>query len=484
MAFVPEFKNDVFVSYAHVDDEPMPGAKEGWVTTLIKGLRTGLSQKLGRSDVFELWIDHKLSRNVKITPQIMEMLQQTATLIVILSPGYLASDWCQREADTFLKFIGERVRSGSRVFIVERDKFEDSKRPPEFSELLGYRFWVQDREDSPPRILGFPEPNPDDIRYYDKLNELSTELAKELQNLKDTADRGSQHPPPPKPEKAPIVFLAETTDDLDPVRDDVKRYLDQAGVTVLPDSWYSREPSAFRQAVKNDLGKSDLFVQLLSKTPGKKAPDLPKGIVYEQFECAQNAGIHIMQWHDRKLELNKIHDRDHCALLKGTTVFAVGIEEFKREVVKCAFYKPPQPEQRSIHAFIFVNMDTRDSSLAKKVCNALRQYGADVMLPITTGTPAEIRKDLMHNLLECDALIIIYGEATAPWVREQLRQSRKVIYKRESPLKALAVYEGPPDPKDPLNLMFENIQILNCRQSHNEKIIKKFIDNLRSEENK
>jgi hypothetical protein len=482
MAFVPNFKHDIFVSYAHVDNQPFPGTKEGWVTTLVKGLRRGLSQKLGRGDIFELWIDHNLSRNVNITTQILETLEQTATLLVILSPAYIASDWCQKEKDTFLNFVEERVRLGSGIFIVERDKFEDDQRPTEFRELLGYRFWVQDQEGSPPRILGEPKPNPEDIRYYDKLNELSSEMAKELQNLKEVSE-GTEIKIQ-KPDNVPTVFLAETTDDLDPVRDDVRRYLDQAGVTVLPNSWYSREPLAFKQAVEKDLAKSDLFVQLLSATPGKKAPDLPKGYVHEQFECAQNNDKPIMQWHSTKLVLDEIQDEDHVSLLKANTVFAVGIEEFKREVVKRAFYEPPPPKLRPINAFVFVNMETRDRSLAKEVCETLHQYGAGYVLPLTSGKPSEIREDLMHNLLECDALVIIYGKATAPWVREQLRQSRKIIHKRKSPLKALAVYEGPPDPKDPLDLKLENMQILNCRKCLNKEILKSFIDNIHLEENK
>ena len=35
MAFVPGYNNDIFVSYAHVDNEPLPGVEEGWVSILI-----------------------------------------------------------------------------------------------------------------------------------------------------------------------------------------------------------------------------------------------------------------------------------------------------------------------------------------------------------------------------------------------------------------------------------------------------------------
>jgi hypothetical protein len=361
---------------------------------------------------------------------------------------------------------------------VERDKLEDHRRPSEFKELLVFRFWVQDREGGPPRTLGFPEPNPDDYRYYDSLNELSSELAKELQAQKKVAI----DPGPPPPASGPMVFLAEATDDLDLARDETRRYLHQAGVRVLPDTCYSREPNAFKNALEVDLQKSDLFVQLLSATPGKKAPDLPRGYAYLQLECAKKAGKKIMQWHSRELELSKVQDEDQLALLQGDSVMAVGIEEFKREVVKHAFSKPKQSEPRTIQTFVFVNMDTRDRSLAEDVCNALDKFGAEYSLPLQEGTSAEVRGDLERNLLECNGLIIIYGKATAGWVRKQLLQCRKIIYKRKSTLKAIAVYEGPPEPKVPLDLKLQNMHILDGRKFLNEKNLESFIDHLRQEE--
>jgi hypothetical protein len=132
MAFVPGYEHDIFVSYAHVDDQPDPGADEGWVTTLVKGLRSRLAQILGRSEAFSLWMDPQLAGNTPITPSILDTLQQTATLVVILSPAYLASEWCLRERNRFLLMIGERVRRESRVFVVERDQVVQGERPAEF----------------------------------------------------------------------------------------------------------------------------------------------------------------------------------------------------------------------------------------------------------------------------------------------------------------------------------------------------------------
>jgi hypothetical protein len=74
-------------------------------------------------------------------------------------------------------------------------------------------------------------------------------------------------------------------DDLDSLRDEVMRYLEQAGLNVLPKTWYPRGPTAFREAVDRDIAQSVLFAQLLSKAAGKKSPDLPKGYAGLQYDC-------------------------------------------------------------------------------------------------------------------------------------------------------------------------------------------------------
>ena len=94
--YVPYYKHDIFVSYAHVDNEPLAGADTRWVTNLVTGLQPLLGQKLGRADAYSLWMDYELRGNEPVTPDILSQLHETALLVLILSPGYLASEWCCR----------------------------------------------------------------------------------------------------------------------------------------------------------------------------------------------------------------------------------------------------------------------------------------------------------------------------------------------------------------------------------------------------
>jgi hypothetical protein len=271
-AFAPGYQHDIFVSYVHVDDLTFPGIDTGWVAILIAGLKVKLSQKLGRSDLFSLWKDEQLSPHKPLSTEILNALKQSATLVIILSPGYKKSEWCVEEMETFWQVLAQCANSDSRIFVVERDKLEINEKPKALEELLGYQFWLQDREGKNPRILGDPIPDPHDRLCYDKLGDLANDLANELLRLQTLAA-------PPmvtlsKPETRPTVFLAEVTDDLDVQRDRVQRHLDQENFRVIPSETsnyfaYLGGNADVRETLFNDLKNCKLFVQLLSGLTGK-----------------------------------------------------------------------------------------------------------------------------------------------------------------------------------------------------------------------
>jgi cellulose biosynthesis protein BcsQ len=161
----------IFVSYARVDNEPLPGADNGWVTTLINGLKNLLGRKLGGTDAYTLWMDNQLRGDEPVTSEVLTQLEHSSILLVILSPGYLNSQWCRLELSTFL--AKEDEESG-RVFIVERDEVEW---PYQLSDLKSYKFWVKDKAGKP-RTLAKVKPNADkELLYYERLDELAHDLS-------------------------------------------------------------------------------------------------------------------------------------------------------------------------------------------------------------------------------------------------------------------------------------------------------------------
>src|SRR5262249_5595124 len=138
--YVPGYDHDVFVSYAHLDDQ----GEAAWVTNLVRHLDTELRQRLGTKDL-RIWIDHNLDGNHPLTPEIMRTIHPSATVIVIMSPSYIASQWCIRERNAFLGFARDCVADG-RIFIVRCRAIDRLSLPPEFGDLIGFKFWTQDTD--------------------------------------------------------------------------------------------------------------------------------------------------------------------------------------------------------------------------------------------------------------------------------------------------------------------------------------------------
>ena len=71
----------------------------------------------------------------------------------------------------------------------------------------------------------------------------------------------------------------------------------------------------------------------------------------------------------------------------------------------------------------------------------LQEEGFGFSLPVLENiSPAEKRQDLEENLLDCDAVIVLYARTSVVWVREQLRYCRRMQGRRDRPLKIIAVF--------------------------------------------
>jgi hypothetical protein len=429
MAYVTGYKHDVFISYAHLDNKPYLESEPGWVSQLVKLLHTRLAQELGTDDI-DIWMDYRLQGKDAVTPAITEALAGSALLLFVVSNGYLNSPWCGQELASFLKTsVGDRsTGSYPRLFMVQRTKTDRFGLPEALQDLIGYRFWKEETG-KPPVTLGYPNLRADEDRYWELLNRLGVEIGAALKCLKGIEKE--------KPEGGPAVLLAEVTEDLEPQRQDVERFLRQAGVRVLPRSYYPRDtPGKFQDAIDRDLLETKLFVQLLSGIPGRRPPELPQGFPGLQYQRAQVAGKEILQWRPASVKLDDCEE-EYRKLLSARTVIVENIQSFKERAQKRAFAPPPSPAAAAKAAEgppgrgkrIFVNTESGDREIAQQIADCITRKG----FLNTLSRETSIRKDLEKRLRECDGAIIVFASSTARWVERQLSYIAKILLDVDPP---------------------------------------------------
>jgi hypothetical protein len=435
---------DVFVSYARVDNEPIWPAKHGWVTVLIENLSRYLAKKIGRREGFQNWYDEEqLKGNHGIREHIPAQVRRSRLFLAVLSPGYVASDFCQLELKSFIE-----THKGSledRLFVIEHEPLADRQNVPEpFRDVRGYRFYALDDKKTP-RTFAMPEPRTDEREYFQRIEDLARDIAAKLATEKA-----------PKP-TGPSVFLADVTDDLEPRRIEVRRYLDQAGLNILPASAYRLDRQAFERAMTDDLAKSAVFVQLLGEMAGKCPPDVPDGYNWLQHEIAKRASLPILQWRDPDLNPSKLELPLQRRLLELETVKAMPFEDFKRSIVdqykKVTAPPPPPPPPPPGHSVIFINADKVDADNANAIRDSLgERFGWSLPLALTDSDalPEELQKDMEENLINSEGMFIVYGAARPAWVNSQIQQYRKLAPR--SSLRLLAVVKAPPSGQKPLSI--------------------------------
>ena len=488
-----ELAYDIFVSYAHADDDIPVGAKNGWVTTLVEELNKVLRRRLGGSGA-RIWMDHQLADNTNVLDTLLGTLRSSRILLLVMSPGYRQSVWCQRELGNFL-IQSAAEKHKDNVFIIEVEPVPREAWHSALQSLTAIRFWDKEFTAQGPRLLGFPVPKPDeDSPYWRNMNELAHLITEYL-----------RQDSPGTLEPRAAVLVAEPTEDLLDRREEVVAFLRQQGFDVLPSADYPRDSrAAFVSAVQHDLDRSVAFVQLLGAYEGRKPPDDPTAFVVLQAAQAllqqERRAVPILQWRTPEVEPERIANPTYQELVRGRTVQTGGLEQFKQEMLRALQHQPPPSPDQSLpltngrptgaasgtaHSVtdlcIYVNADQVDSDIASQVSNSLTDMEVTAFLspvPEPGQPPEEIRSAQQQLLEECSGVVLVYGQTPATWVHAQFAFTRRVLAPR---LRGVwgALLDVAPKSRPPAPLRSPNLLPLDCRQGLDTGKLARFVDILR-----
>ena len=446
MPTVPGCRHDVFVSYAHGDDQPVAGTQCGFVSQLVADLKTEVSRKV-RNDV-DIWWDHfKLVGDTRVTPEIMAAAGESACIIVVASPAYLRSEWCDRERSAFCQKAANRQ---SGIFLVGMEPIDQGKLPATLRDLNAYQFYrtLDDGRTTRPLRTDFQQ---DKEPYYNRLSQLVQHVAEHLGrsangNRTPVAAAAAKEADPSDPSRRSVLLL-DVTDDLVERRAQLKDYLEQEGIAVLPARRYSRDDmDVHRAQLLEDMARSQACVQIVGGLTGDRT-DHPRGMAWLRCETVRGSGstVPFLQWRDPDLDVDAITDADARDLTIQPSVRTDRFPDFRRAVAELAL-KPPEradPRLQQGTLSVFVNSDLLDRDLGAGVAQWLETRGFMVLEP-PQATP-DAREEWETSVKYCDSLLLVYGQTKPAWVRTQILLSNKV--QRETPLDLLSVCVGPPLPQ-------------------------------------
>ncbi len=113
---------------------------------------------------------------------------------------------------------------------------------------------------------------------------------------------------------------------------------------------------------------------------------------------------------------------------------------------------------------VFIDHDVIDATLAESLSGKIEtELRPTIFLPDSAATsPSEKNEWFKNNVLLCDGLLVLYGEAQRGWVQAKLLHIGKLLAQRDEPLNAYAVYLGPPEKTNELPV--KGITKIDCQQ--------------------
>ncbi len=480
-----KFERHAFISYAHIDDEPLLADDDGWVTLFHRTLQQQLAMRLGEKA--NIWRDDRLRPIEDFSAEITDKLAGAAVLISVLSPRYLKSDWCLRELQTFCD-LAERetglvLDNKSRVFKVLTLPLEnrnDASLPAAMNRALGYEFFAPGPDgDELPLAPSFGE------EYKQKFLRKVSSVAADIKRMMTLLDAEAPRPDAPPAPAKPTVYLATCSQDRRDSREMLSSELERLGCTVLPDHQLPTDELSFVDEVRGMLARSQLSVHLVGAAyglvpegaSGKSVVELQNEVAVQRCREAGRGALARLIWLPENTStsattapvpavqaafIQRLHTDAEAQF--GADLITADFETLKLSVRSALdrLNKPP-----AVPAPVPVGTGGPDGSITAALrrrvhlvhcepdrrasIDLLRVLGesADVTRPVFAGDAGVLRETNQALLMACDEVWLYYGSGDDAWKYHQQNELRRIRGLRtDRPLPADTVVLALPDNDD------------------------------------
>ncbi len=485
MSYVPHFENDIFISYAHVDNLAAEGEPK-WVEQFHKQLEIALTKRIGRIGLLKIWRDKRLEGDNVFDETIQKNIDDSALFLALTSNGYLASDYCKDELQAFYKKAqteqyGLQIGDRSRIYNALLTNISHKEWPEEYGRISGHPFHDAEDEDT----LGVPSALADK-KFHKQLRALVDSLYKMLlafkESSKDSTTVEDENRSATSGSNKQSVFLADITDSLRPLRTRIINELERKEIKVISKIPPPYEVSEHEESVKTALGETVLSVHLFDGFSGREVdgdPDTtyPK----KQVEIAkENIGTQLI-WVPNNLELKSIEDEAHKSFLtqleKGDR--DKGSYEFMRsattslvpQILKKLEQLQTVTKTNGTSQSVLLDTHLKDQIFAFELGSILLKNGIQAYINPQEDDPNKNMDILEARLKEVSTLMILFGSVNEDWVRQRLGAALQLSVIKNLQIKSFCVFTVPPEKKkEELNFNFGPVNVHTFNNSKNETL--------------
>jgi hypothetical protein len=353
--------------------------------------------------------------------------------------------------------IGNR----SRLLNVVKTPVETDDLPPDlralYTGLVPYEFFERDPVSG--RLREFDEAfgNTALQRFHERVYDVAYDISQVLKYLGDAAHAGAKRTAHPK-----TIFLAATTSDLEPERDQLRRELIELGHTVIPKQPLPLVASELIAVVQSCQDQADIAIHFVGEYFGlvPEATDLSMVALQNQVAArfCDNSSLKRLIWIPKGLQPRDERQTSFLRQLQrdprtvtGAELIADTLENLKvllrtRWEREQAEHDKPSPRPADGAApRVYLICDQNDEAALEPLEDFFYDQGIEVSLPGFEADESEVQQIHIQNLRDCDAALIYYGSAGMHWVDFKIRDLQKAAGYRDSrPIPVSAVYVAPP----------------------------------------
>ena len=472
MAFVRAFENDIFISYAHVDNLTVDDDEKGWIDQLNEHLEVGLNKRFGRIGIIKIWRDPSLDGSQLFDKTIQDKINSSALFLALSSPGYFASDYCRQELQWFCKKAREEgaglvVGDRYRIFNILLSNIPHEDWPEEYGGTSGFTFHDAERQDE------FGQPlDPKSNKFREQLRHLVDGIYKGLKALSDVntsldmkrKEIGNGVLESENDEDSFTLFFADVPDTLRQTRNRIINDLKNkhSDIHIISDVPPPYEARKHEEKVVEMQRKSHLSIHLLDNLPGREIEgEAGKCYPHKQAELGLQHASSQYIWVPKKLDIHNIEDdfyRNFIDHLENGTRGAANHQFIRglcspssimQGILEEVEHLKARPKSNSASPASGVLLDThrKDELYAVELYQYLLKKKIKSFLNPEEDDPQKNMKLLEERLKQVNTLIIVFGQVAKDWVVGRLMAALNLICAKNYQLETCSIYLAPPEKK-------------------------------------